>query len=387
MNCEAPVFSQLMDFVPYHRFQQCVEKYQGNKWVQTFSCWEQFLAMSYAQLRNKESLRRLENSLSAHPNKLYHMGFRCPVKRATLAVANQNRDYRIYRDFAYSLIDLALPLYAGEVLGLELKNTVYALDSTTIDLCLSLFPWAVFRQTKAAVKLHTLLDLRSSIPVFMEITPGKVHDVNILDQIPLPPGSILVMDRAYLDFNRLYRLNLQAIFFVLRTKKNFRARRVYTHTVDKSTGLICDQTVALTGFYSKQNYPQYLRKVRYHDREKELKLEFLSNNFALPALTIAEIYRLRWQIELFFKWIKQHLKIKAFYGTTDNAVMTQIWIAISTYVLVALVKKRLNLTQDLYTILQILDETLTENIPILQALTKIPCKNHIFTDSNQLYLL
>jgi hypothetical protein len=368
----------------------CGKIYEGNftgRKVQTFSCWEQFLVMSYAQLRNKESLRHIENSLSAHPNKLYHMGFRYPVKRATLAAANQNRDYRIYRDFAYSLIDLALPLYAHEDLALELKNTLYALDSTTIDLCLSLFPWAVFRKTKAAVKLHTLLDLRSSIPVFMDITSGKVHDVNALDLISLPPGSILVLDRAYLDFMRLYQLNLQAIFFVIRTKKNFCAHRVYTHPVDKNTGLICDQTVALTGFYSKQYYPQNLRKVRYNDEEKGLKLGFLSNNFRLPALTIADIYRLRWQIELFFKWIKQHLKIKSFYGTSDNAVMTQLWIAISTYVLVAIVKKRLNLILDLYTILQILDETLTENIHILQALTKTPCKNHLITDSNQLYLL
>jgi len=376
-----------MDFVPYHRFQQCVEKYQGNKWVQTFSCWEQFLAMSYAQLRNKESLRHIENSLSAHPNKLYHMGFRSPVKRATLAAANQKRDYRIYRDFAYSLIDLALPLYAGEELGLELKNTIYALDSTTIDLCLSLFPWAAFRKTKAAVKLHTLLDLRSAIPAFLDITSGKVHDVNILDEIVLPPGSILVMDRAYLDFKRLYHLNLQSIFFVIRSKKNFKSRRIYTHPVDKSKGLICDQTIALTGFYSQQYYPQYLRKVRYNDYEKELKLEFLSNNFALPPITIADIYHLRWQIELFFKWIKQHLRIKAFFGTSDNAVKTQIWIAISTYVLAAILKKRLNLSQELYTILQILDETLTEDIPILQAFTNYAYQNQFQADPKQLCLL
>ena len=364
------VFTQLTNFIPYHCFQRFVHRYQGNKWLQSFSCWDQFLSMSYAQLTNRRSLRDIEVTLEAQRHKLYHMGFRSPVKRPTLAVANKNRDYRIYRDLAYYLIDIARPLYADEDLGLELKRTVYALDSTTIDLCLSLFPWAEFRRTKGAIKVHTLMDLQGSIPVFIDITSGRVHDVNLLDRLLLEPGSIIIMDRAYLDFGRLYNLNQHAVFFVIRAKKNLKFRRLYSNTVDQSTGVQCDQTGVLSGFYSAKDYPQHLRRIRFRDEEKDRLLIFLTNNFWLPAETIADLYKYRWQIELFFKWIKQHLRIKSFYGTSDNAVKTQIRIAISVYVLVAIMKKRLGLEQSLYTILQILSVSLFENVSVLQLLTK-----------------
>ena len=368
MNQGQTVFAQLMDFLPHYQFQKAVSRYEGDKWVQTFSCWDQFLCMSFAQLTHRRSLRDIEVCLNANRNKLYHMGFRGNVSRSTLADANNNRDYRIYRDFAYHLIDIARLLYAEENLGLELENSVYAFDSTTIDLCLSLFPWAKFRKTKAAVKVHTLLDLQGCIPVFIDITPASVHDVNILDRLIIEPGAFIIMDRGYIDFARLYKLSQDAVFFVIRAKKNIQFRRVYSHRVDKKTGLICDQTIVMTLEKTFRLYPQHLRRVRYWDSETGKHLVFLSNNFNLPALTVADLYKYRWQIELFFKWIKQHLRIKSFYGTSDNALKTQIWIAIITYVLVAIVKKRLKLEASLYTILQILSIGVFEKVPILQML-------------------
>ena len=368
MNQGQTVFAQLMDFLPHYQFQKAVSRYEGDKWVQTFSCWDQFLCMSFAQLTHRRSLRDIEVCLNANRNKLYHMGFRGNVSRSTLADANNNRDYRIYRDFAYHLIDIARLLYAEENLGLELENSVYAFDSTTIDLCLSLFPWAKFRKTKAAVKVHTLLDLQGCIPVFIDITPASVHDVNILDRLIIEPGAFIIIDRGYIDFARLYKLSQDAVFFVIRAKKNIQFRRVYSHRVDKKTGLICDQTIVMTLEKTFRLYPQHLRRVRYRDSETGKHLVFLSNNFNLPALTVADLYKYRWQIELFFKWIKQHLRIKSFYGTSDNALKTQIWIAIITYVLVAIVKKRLKLEASLYTILQILSIGVFEKVPILQML-------------------
>lgn len=343
--------------------------------------------MSFAQMTARRSLRDIEASLGAQKHKLYHMGFSSPVKRDTLAVANKNRDYRIYQDFAQCLIDIALPLYAGEDLGLELEQTVYALDSTTIDLCLSLFPWAEFRQTKGAIKLHTLMDLQGSIPVFIDITSGKVHDVNILDRLNFSPGAIVVMDRGYLDYLRLYRLTQNAVFFIIRAKKNLQFRRIYSHPVDQLSGVQCDQSIVLTGHYPRKHYPQSMRRVKYYDEEQRKKLVFLSNNFQLPAKTVADLYKYRWQIELFFKWIKQHLQIKSFYGTSLNAVKTQIWIAISVYLLAAIMKKRLNLEQELYMILQILSVTLFEKVPILQVFEKIDYKLSNHDISNQLSLL
>ena len=363
------VFAQIMDYLPYYRFQQCVRRYQGNKWVQSFSCWEQFLSMAFAQLTSRCSLRDIEGVLYAQRHKLYHMGFRSLIKRNTLANANNQRDYHIYQDFAYSLIDIAQPLYAGEDIGLDMIKAAYALDSTTIDLCLTLFPWATFRQTKAAVKIHTLMDLHGSIPVFIDVTEASVHDVNILDQIVFDPGSIIIMDRGYLDFERLFRLDQYAVFFVIRARKNLRFRRVYSHEVDISTTVQCDQTIALTGRESSRRYPQYLRRVRYRDIETGNRLVFLTNNFRLPAQTVADLYRYRWQIELFFKWIKQHLRIKKFFGTSENAVKTQIWIAISVYVMVAIMKKKLKLDHSLHQIIQVLDQTLFEKVPLLQLFT------------------
>jgi len=381
------IFAQLMDYVPSFHFQRCIERYQGNKWIQTFSCWNQFLCMVFAQLSFRRSLRDIEACLGSQPTKLYHMGFRGQVAKSTLVDANNNRDYRIYQDFAYCLIDIAQPLYAGESLSLDLEQSAYAFDSSTIDLCLSLFPWAKFRRTKGAVKIHTLLDLHGSIPVFIEITEGSVHDVNILDHLVIEPGSFIVIDRGYLDFKRLYSLSQDAVYFVIRAKRNFKFRRVYSHEVDWANGIILDQTIALTGRKTSQNYPQYLRRVRYEDFETGKRYEFLTNNFRILATTVADLYRNRWQIELFFKWIKQHLKIKSFYGTSENAVKTQIFIAVSTYVLVAIVKKRLNLDISLYTILQILSVNLFEKVPLLQLLTKSDYKMIINANSNQLSLL
>ena len=370
MNQGRTVFSQVIDFMPMHNFRQCVQRYHGNKGSRTFSCLDQYLCMAFAQLSYRESLRDIECCLRAVQPKLYHMGIRGKVSRSTLADANEKRDWRIYADFALKLIDIARQLYANEDFGMELAETVYALDASTIDLCLSLFPWARFRKTKGAVKLHTLLDVRGSIPSFIAITDGKVHDVNILDDLFPEVGAIYVMDRAYLDFERLYAMNQCCAFFVIRSKRNTVFRRLYSHTVDKSTGVHCDQTIVLDGFYTKKSYPDKLRRIKFYDSEKNRKFDFLTNQFVLPASTIADLYRLRWRVELFFKWIKQHLRIKAFYGTSSNAVKTQIWIAISMYVLVAIIKKRLNLDHSLYTILQVLSVTLLEKRPILQVLTE-----------------
>jgi hypothetical protein len=369
MNSGKTIFSQLMEFVPAYEFRKCVEQYDGNYKIKSFSCWDQFLCLAFAQLTYRESLRDIEACLRVAETKLYHMGFRGQVSRNTLANANQVRDWRIYADFAQVLIRIARSLYANEDFGLELDQTVYALDSTTIDLCLSLFPWAKFRKRKGAVKLHTLLDLRGSIPTVIFITHGKVHDIQILDHLWIEPGAIYLMDRGYVDFARLYKIHQSMAFFVTRTKSNFNFKRLYSHPIDKLSGLQCDQTIVPVNFYAKKDYPEKLRRIRFLDLEKNQRLIFLTNNFSLPALTITELYRCRWRVELFFKWIKQHLRIKVFYGTSENAVKTQIWTAISVYVLVAIIKKRLNLDSSLYTILQILSVTLFEKTPILQALS------------------
>ena len=368
------IFAQLMEHVSQYEFRKCVERYRGNYKVQKFSCWNQFLAMAFAQLTFRESLRDIEVCLRAFKNKLYHMGIHGEIAKSTLADANELRDWRIYADFAQVLIAEARKLYANDDFGLELNNTVYALDSSTIDLCLSLFPWAKFRKTKGAVKLHTLLDLRGCIPTLVIITDGKVHDVNILDKLLLEPAAIYLMDRGYLDFARLYKVHQAAAFFVTRTKSNFKRHRLYSNPVDKSTGVQCDQIVTLKNYYAKKDYPEKLRRIRYFDAEENSRLVFLTNNFTLPAMTITKLYKCRWQVELFFKWIKQHLRIKKFYGYSENAVKTQIWIAISIYVIVAIVKKRLELKQSLYTILQILSVTLFEKTPILQAFSQIDYK-------------
>ena len=371
MDIGKTIFAQLMDFLPIYEFQKCVQRYNGHYKVKHFSCWNQFLCMAFAQLTYRESLRDIEACLRSTQRKLYHMGFRGNVSRNTLAHANQIRDWRIYADFAQILIGQARRLYANDSFGVELNQTAYALDSTTIDLCLSLFPWAKFRAHKGAVKLHTLLDLRGSIPSLVIITHGKVHDVNILDQLSFEPGAFYIIDRGYLDFDRLYAIHQASAFFVTRTKSNFSFRRLYSRPVDKSIGVQCDQIIVLEGFYSHKAYPDKLRRIRYFDTNLNKRLIFLTNNFTLPALTIAQLFQCRWQIEIFFKWIKQHLRIKAFYGTTENAVKTQIWIAIAVYVLVAIVKKQMHLDLTLYTILQILSVTLFEKTPILEALSTI----------------
>ena len=367
MNTGKMLFAQLMDFLPWTTFARYVARYEGDKGVRTLSCAEQFRVMAFAQLTYRESLRDIETCLSAQAAKLYHMGFREPVRRSTLADANESRDWRIWADFAQRLIIQARTLYASEDLGLELANTVYALDSTTIDLCLSLFPWAHFRSTKAAVKMHTLLDLRGSIPSFIHVSDGKLHDVHALDLLPLEPGAIYVMDRGYVDFGRLHVLHLAGAFFVTRAKSNMNFHRVYSAKTDRSTGLICDQIIALDGHLSKKDYPDHLRRIRFKDPESGKTFIFLTNQMTLPAASICALYKSRWQVELFFKWIKQHLRIKRFFGTSENAVKTQIWIAVSVYVLVAIVKKRLNLDASLYTLLQILSVTLFERMPIQQA--------------------
>ncbi len=364
------VFSQVMDHLPMHTLRRCIQRYQGDYRVRAFTCMEQFLCMAFAQLTFRESLRDIEACLRAQSNKLYHMGIRAAVSRSTLADANERRDWRIYADFAQALIRIARPLYADEDLGLDLDNTVYALDATTIDLCLSVFPWAHFRSTKAAVKLHTLLDLRGNIPTFIHISDGKLHDVNMLDILIPESGAFYVMDRGYVDFGRLHTLTLALAFFVTRAKSNLQCRRLYSRPVDKSTGLRCDQTIVLTGFYPRKDYPEKLRRIKYHDAETGKTFVFLTNNFTLPAITIAKLYRYRWQVELFFKWIKQHLRIKSFFGTSENAVKTQVWIAVSVYVLVAIIKKRYELEASLYTILQILSVTIFERMPLYQVLTK-----------------
>jgi transposase len=380
------VFSQVMDFLPQKKFRQCVNRYNGNYRIRSFTCYDQLLCMAFAQLTYRESLRDIECCLRAMREKLYHMGIRGKVSRSTLADANETRDWRIYSDFAQILIHEARRLYVDEDFGLELNETVYALDSSTIDLCLSVFPWARFRKTKGAVKLHTLLDLRGDIPTFIWITDGKVHDVNVLDHLIPEAGAIYVMDRAYLDFRRLYQLHQCSAIFVTRSKTNTGLRRLYSHKVDKNSGVKFDQTVVPTGYYSKKDYPEKLRRIKYFDAEKGRSFIFLTNQFTLPPITIAELYRYRWRVEIFFKWIKQHLRIKSFYGTSMNAVKTQIWIAISAYVLVAIMKKRLKIDLTLYTILQILSITLFEKMPILQALTADDYINPITSGHIQLKL-
>ena len=386
MNSGKTVFSQLIDFLPSYEFRRCVDRYQGNYKVKNFSCWDQFLCLAFAQLTYRESLRDIETCLRAAGEKLYHMGIRAKVSRNTLAHANEIRDWRIYHDFARVLIEQARELHQNDPLKVQLDQTAYALDSTVIDLCLSLFPWAKFRKRKGAVKLHTLLDLRASIPTTVIVTTGAVHDVNIMDELFWEPGSIYVMDRGYVDFSRLFRIHQDSAFFVTRAKKNFRFQRLYSHPVDKTTGLRCDQTVSLCGIHVKKDYPDKLRRIRYFDQPTNHSLVFLSNNFTLPALTIAQLYRCRWQVELFFKWIKQHLRIKAFYGTSNNAVKTQIWIAISIYVLVAIVKKRLKLDLSLYTILQIVSVTILEKTPLLQVLSQFDQSEKTLDDRKQLNL-
>jgi hypothetical protein len=380
------VFAQLMDLLPLHVFHRCVQRYEGNRNVKSFSCLDQFLVMAFAQLTFRESLRDIEACLGAVPSKLYHMGIRSPVSRSTLADANEARDWRIFADFAQALIGIARRLYRNEDFGLQLNETVYALDATTIDLCLALFPWAKFRQHKGAVKLHTLLDLRGNIPSFIYITDGKVHDINVLDVLIPEPGSFYVMDRGYLDFARLYSLAQDQAFFVVRSKENLQFRRLYSRPIDKSAGLRCDQTIVVTGPLTSQLYPEKLRRVGYVDATNQKRFSFLSNNFVLPALTITQLYKCRWQVELFFKWIKQHLRIKAFYGTTENAVRTQVWIAVSVYVLVAILKKQLNLDLSLYTILQILSLTPFEKAPILQVFTEFTSTSQEPDNPNQLKL-
>jgi hypothetical protein len=369
MNTGKTVFSQLLEHFPYYEFTKCVNRYNGEYKVKSFSCLNQFLAMAFAQLTLRESLRDIETCMRAMQSKLYHIGFRGTMSRNTLSNANSQRDWRIYADFALVLIGIARDLYADEDFGVQLKKMVYAMDSTTIDLCLSLFPWAKFRKHKAAVKMHTLLDVHGNIPSFIWITNGKVSDVTILDSLVVEAGAFYLLDRGYLDFARLYKVHSSQAFFITRTKSNFQCRRVYSHPVKKHLGILSDQTVVLTGFYSVKNYPDQLRRIRYYDKETKKHLTFLTNNFALQATTIARLFKCRWKIEQFFKWIKQHLHIKSFYGTSENAVKTQIWIAISTYVLVAIIKKRLNLEASLYTILQILSVTLFEKHPILQVLS------------------
>ena len=386
MNQGQLVFAQLMQHLPLTTFRRCVARYAGEHKVKRFTCLDQYLCMAFAQLTYRESLRDIEACLRAQATKLYHMGLRGNIARNTLANANATRDWRIYCDFAQRLIGIARRLYAEEPLGIELKDTVYALDSTTIDLCLSMFPWAPFRSTKAAVKLHTLLDLRGNIPSFIFISDGKLHDVNILDQLLPEAGAFYVMDRGYIDFERLARLHEAGSFFVTRAKSNLKAQRRYSHPVDRSSGLICDQTVALTVFYSRKGFEAPLRRIRFRDPEPGKRLVFLTNNFALPALTITQLYRMRWQVELFFKWVKQHLRIKAFFGTSENAVKSQIWIAVSVYVLVAIVRKRLNLSASLYEILQILSLTMFERTPLDQLLTLSASEQIIVASVNQLNL-
>jgi len=386
VNQGQTVFSQIIDFLPQRKFRQCVHRYNGNYRVRSFTCHKQFLCMAFAQLTYRESLRDIECCLRVMREKLYHMGIRGKVSRSALADTNEIRDWRIYSDFAQILIHEARRLYAEDDFGLELNDTVYALDSSTIDLCLSLFPWARFRKAKAAVKLHTLLDLRGDIPTFIWITDGKVHDVNVLDHLIPEPGAIYVMDRAYLDFRRLYQMHQSAAVFVIRSKTNTGFHRLYSHKVDKTAGVKFDQTVVLTGFYARKDYPDKLRRIKFYDAEKERTFIFLTNQFTLPAATIAELYRYRWRVEIFFKWIKQHLRIKSFYGTSENAVKTQIWIAISTYVLVAIMKKKLKIELTLYTILQILSISLFEKKPIYQVLTESEYKNKITSGPIQLKL-
>jgi hypothetical protein len=370
MYTDSLIFSQVMEHLPMHTFRRCVQRYRGNHKIKSFSCVDQYRCMAFAQLTYRESLRDIEVCLRAQLSKLYHMGIRGGMSRNTLSNANKTRDWRIYADFAQALIHIARKLYIDDDFGVELNNTVYALDATTIDLCLSVFPWAHFRSTKSAVKLHTLMDLRGNIPTFIHVSDGKLHDVKVLDLLVPEAGAFYIMDRGYTDFARLYMLNLGAAFFVIRGRSDLKFRRLYSHPVDKHTGLKCDQSVFLSHFYGAKNYPDKLRRIKYYDEKTDKTLVFLTNNFSLPALTIAELYRCRWQVELFFKWIKQHLRIKSFFGTSENAVKTQIWIAISVYVQVAIIKKRLHLDASLYTIFQILSVTIFEKMPLNKALSE-----------------
>jgi hypothetical protein len=387
MNTGKTLFAQLMDFLPWTTFTRIVGRYDGDRAIRTLSCAEQFRVMAFAQLTYRESLRDIEACLSAQSAKLYHMGFREPVRRSTLADANASRDWRIYAEFAQRLIAQARRLYAGDSLGVDLGNAVYALDSTTIDLCLSMFPWAHFRSNKAAVKMHTLLDLRGSIPSFIHISNGKMHDVHALDMLLPEPGAIYVMDRGYIDFARLYVLQQAGAFFVTRAKSNLDAHRVYSSATDRTTGVIADQTIALGGVRTSKDYPVHLRRVRFRDAETKKTLVFLTNQTTLPALTICGLYKSRWQVELFFKWIKQHLRIKQFYGTSENAVKTQIWIAVSVYVLVAIIRKRLKLEASLYTLLQIISVTMFEKLPLPSALSLEANTSADDTSAKQLSLL
>jgi hypothetical protein len=387
MHSGRPVFAQLIDHLPSYEFRKCVERYGGNWRVRSFSCWDQFLCMAFAQLTYRESLRDLVVCLRALPTRLYHLGIRGRVSRSTLADANERRDWRIYADFAHVLIAEARRLYADEDLGLALAQAVYALDSTIIDLSMTLFPWAPFKATRHGLKLHTLLDLRGNIPTFVRITPAQVHDVHLLDALTPEPGAFYVMDRGYLDFARLYRWTLHGAFFVTRARKDFRFRRLGSRPVTRTTGVLCDQDVALVSFYPARGYPAPLRRIRYWDAEREKRLVFLSNDFRLPAVTIADLYRRRWQVELFFKWIKQHLRIKAFYGTSENAVKTQVWTAICTYLLVAIVRKRLGVDLRLSTMLQILSVSLLEKTPINQAFSRDSVHAQEGGAHNQLTLL
>jgi hypothetical protein len=380
------VFAQVMAFAPWHTFRRLVVKYRGDFNVRRFSCLDQFLCLAFAQLTYRESLRDIESCLRAQPAKLYHLGLRGNISRSALADANEERDWRIYYEFAQALIRVARPLYANDPIGAEISETVYALDSTTIDLCLKLFPWAAFRTTKAAVKLHTLLDLRGSIPTFVHISDGKLHDVNVLDLLIVEPGAFYLMDRGYLDFERLYRLHQAKAFFVTRAKSNSKFKRVLSLPVDRSTGLICDQLVELTVFYSHQGYPERLRRIVYRDPERDKRLVFLTNHLALPALTVCALYKSRWQVELFFKWIKQHLRIKRFFGTSENAVKTQVWTAVSVYVLVAIIRKRLNLALSLHSMLQILSVRPFDKEPLIQLLTESATVHDMPLDANQLNL-
>jgi Domain of unknown function (DUF4372)/Transposase DDE domain len=386
MNIGKTLFAQIMDFLPWSTFERIVARYDGNRAVRKLSCAAQYQVMAFAQLTYRESLRDIEACLSAQTAKLYHMGFREPVRRSTLADANESRDWRIYAEFAQRLIVQARRLYAKESFGLDLTNAVYALDSTTIDLCLSVFPWAHFRSTKSAVKMHTLLDLRGNIPSFIHISDGKLHDVHALDMLIPEPGAIYVMDRGYIDFARLHTLHQAGAFFVTRAKSNLDAHRVYSAPADRTTGVIADQTIALDGSRTSLDYPVHLRRVRFHDTEKAKTLIFLTNHTALPALTICDLYKSRWQVELFFKWIKQNLRIKQFYGTSENAVKTQIWIAVSVYVLVAIVRKRLNLEAPLYTLMQVISVTVFEKIEMKAAFSRSADKYGTAQDDNQLDL-
>ena len=371
MNAGRTIFAQLMDFLPRNAFHRCVQRYRGDHKIQSFSCFDQYLSMAFAQLTGRESLRDIEVCLRTFGPKLYHAGFRCKrISRNTLANASQVRPWEIYADFSHHLISQATELYADTDLGFDLDNTIYAMDSTTIDLCLSLFPWATFRRTKSAVKMHTLLNLKGSIPEFIYISEGSVNDVNVLDDLPILPNAIYLLDRGYLDYVRLFMMDQAGAFFITRSKSNTCWRRIYSHPVDKSTGLVCDQTIELTNIHTVKDYPDQLRRVRYKDPETNKRLVFLTNLFHVPALTIAMLYRGRWRVELFFKWIKQHLRIKQFFGTSPNAVKTQIWIAVSVYVLVAIIKKQLAPERSLYTLLQILSLSLFEKTPILQAFSQ-----------------